>query len=102
MPPTPPSEVFEDTDDLPTGRKARKPAPHVLAALEDSAKRKVGKVHTASEDAINALRKDLTSAEVRKKYEITTETERLANGMHKLKFAAKHKPKPAKPESATG
>jgi hypothetical protein len=92
--------VFEETSVIPTGRKARVVPAHLWTHLEDSAKRRVGKVHTAAPEVIAQLRRDLTSAAVQAKYEVTTATEKLESGMHKMTFAAKRKPKPPNPEAA--
>lgn len=96
-----PEMAFEESTEIPTGRKARSIAQHLWNHLEDSAKRGVAKVSPAmSHEEVAKLRKDLTSAAVQAKYDVTTETQKLDNGLAKLKFAAKRKPKP-KAESAT-
>lgn len=88
----PDEPVFEDSPDLPRGRKARTVSPALEAALEDSAKRNVGKIVTGSEVMIGALLSDLGSASVKRRYVITTETETLDRGKRRLKFSATAKP----------
>lgn len=91
--------VFDDTDDKPSGRKARVVGDQVLAALADSAKRDVAKSVTASPDVIESLRKDLASAVVRAKYEVTTATADMEDGTIRLRFIAVAK-QTAKPEKS--
>jgi hypothetical protein len=86
------SLVFEDSDDKPTGRKARIVPDVVWNALADSAKRDVAKVVNASEDAIAALRRDLASAVVRARYDVTIATASLDGGKMRLRFSAVAKP----------
>lgn len=90
--------VFDDTDDKPTGRKARVVSDVVWAALADSAKRDVAKSVTADPDTIESLRKDLASATVRAKYDVTTATADMEGGKIRLRFiaVAKHADKPEK------
>lgn len=80
--------IFEDTDDIPTGRKARVIKSGVWNALADSAKRHVAKVAILAPDAIDELRKDLASAGVRAKYNVVTSTAALPDGRSKLTFHA--------------
>lgn len=84
--------MFEETTDIPAGRKAREVSRKVWNALADSAKRGIGFRYTADADVIAELRKDLSSAAVRLKYEVTTGTTQLENGQHRLTFSAKAKP----------
>lgn len=86
--------VFEETDAVPAGRKARTIDPILWSALADSAKRGVAFSRTAAENVIDELRKDLSSAAVRAKYDVTTGTAQLEGGLHKLTFAARAKTSP--------
>lgn len=90
--------MFEETATVPVGRKARTVSKELWAALEDSAKRGVAFARTADPDVIDLLRKDLASAAVKAKFDVTTSTAHLENGSHKLTFAAKAKPV-TKPEA---
>ena len=83
--------VFEETDAIPAGRKARVIGQDLWNALADSAKRTVAFARTAAPDVIDELRKDLASAAVKARYDVTTGTAELENGMHKLTFAARAK-----------
>jgi len=89
---TPNPGGFTDSDELPTGRKAREVSEHLMAALADSARRSVAKVREAEPAVIDELRRDLGSAKVRAKYIVTQETEKLKDDLHKLKFSARVKP----------
>lgn len=80
--------VFEDSTTLPKGRKARTVSDALKAALEDSAKRGVGKTVTGSEAMVGVVVSDLGSAWVKKRYVVTTESESLSNGKRKLLFSA--------------
>lgn len=82
---------FEVTDEVPRGRKARQVPPVVLDRLEHSAKHGKAITKTAAPDIIDELRRDLGSAQVRAKYEITMGTEKLTAESHKITFAAKHR-----------
>lgn len=84
--------MFEETTNLPSGRKARTVPDEVWAHLEDAAKRGVGFSRTAAPHVIDDLRKDLGSAAVRAKYHVTLGTEKLSDTRHKLTFSARHKP----------
>lgn len=86
--------IFEETATVPAGRKARAIGQELWNALADSAKRGVAFSRTASAEAIDELRKDLSSAAVRARYEVTTGTAQLEGGMHKLTFAARGKTSP--------
>jgi hypothetical protein len=97
--------MFEETDEIPAGRKARSISPELWDALAKSAANGKAYSRTASETAIDELRKDLGSAAVRAKYDVTTRTQTLENGMHKLTFTARSKtpapaPAPAAAESS--
>lgn len=83
--------IFEETSDIPAGRKAREVSKVVWNALAESAKRNIAFKRTAEADVITELRKDLTSAAVRAKYDVTTGTTQLEDGKHRLTFAAKVK-----------
>lgn len=85
-------DVYEETTELPPGRKPREIGKTLRAKLEESHKRGVGFSRTAEKQAIDDLRKDLTSAAVKAEYIITTATAQLDNGLHKLTFTAKRKP----------
>lgn len=88
---TPPVDEFEETTEVPAGRKARTLSESLAAKLDEAAKRGVAFSRTGSPDVIDELRKDLGSAAVKAKYVVTTATAQLENGMHKLTFSAKHK-----------
>ena len=90
--------MFEETTEVPAGRKVRVIPAELWNALADSAKRSVAFARTAEADVIDDLRKDLSSAAVKARYDVTTGTAQLENGMHKLTFAAKSKTVAAKPE----
>lgn len=89
---TPNPDGFEDTEVLPSGRKAREVSEALWAALADSAKRGVGKAKSAAPGIIDDLRKDLGAAAVRAKYDITQGTEKVNDTLHKLSFSATRKP----------
>lgn len=91
---------FEETEDIPAGRKARVISADLWTALAKSAANGKAFARTASETAIDELRKDLGSAAVRARYEVTTGTAALENGLHKLTFAARAKT-PAAPVAGT-
>lgn len=93
--------VFEDSDVKPSGRKARVVSDALWAALADSAKRDVGKVITGTENSIGELIKDLGSAAVKRRYEVTTDTANLEGGKRKLLFSAIAKPSEKSPASAS-
>jgi hypothetical protein len=82
---------FEETDDIPSGRKARTISQDLWTALGKSAANGKAFARTAAESVIDDLRKDLASAAVRAKYEVTTGTTALENGLHKLTFTARSK-----------
>jgi CMP-2-keto-3-deoxyoctulosonic acid synthetase len=82
---------FEETPNVPRGRKARQVPAIVLDTLERSAKHGKAFAKTAAPDLIDELRRDLGSAAVRTRYEITMGTERISDEKHKLTFAAKHR-----------
>lgn len=85
---------FEDTEEFPSGRKARVITPALWAALESSAKESVAKRATRAADVIEELKKDLASASVRGRYDVTTSTAALENGMVRLTFLAVAKTPP--------
>jgi hypothetical protein len=76
----------------------------VWEKLADSAARSVAFVKTGKPDDIDELRKDLGTAAVRAKYEVTVNTEKVNGNTHKLTFAATAKAvaeAEAEPETAT-
>jgi hypothetical protein len=81
-------EVFEETAEVPTGRKTRVISPARWARLEESAKRGIAFAREAAPEVIAELRKDLMSAAVKAKYDVTTSTAVLENGLHRLTFGA--------------
>lgn len=100
-----PEPVFEESDDLPTGRKARSVPQYLWRGLEESAERVKAKVTPAMHpDNLREVRKHLTSAAVQAKFDVTTETIKTMDhingltraefdkGLQKLKFAAARKP----------
>ncbi len=95
------SEMYEETDIVPAGRKSRVIKPALWQTLADSAKRQKGFARTAAADVIDELRKDLASAAVRAKYDVTTATAVLENGLHKLTFAATEKPETTPDDKVT-
>ena len=94
--------IFEETEDVPSGRKARVISQDLWDALAKSAANGKAFARTAGEAAIEELRKDLSAASVRAKYEVTTGTAALENGLRKLTFRATAKtpaPAPDVPET---
>ena len=91
MPANPQSNGFTETVEIPRGRKARQVPQDLWNVLEDSAKRNVGFAKTAAPNVIDDLRRDLGSAAVRAKYEVTTSTEKINDKQHKLTFSARAK-----------
>jgi ribosomal protein S26 len=85
------NDGFSETDEVPRGRKARQVPEIVLDRLEHSAKHGKAITRTAAPDVIDELRRDLGSAAVRARYEITMGTEKLSDVAHKITFAAKHR-----------
>lgn len=84
-----PSTVdFEETSEIPTGRKARMVSQVLWDKLADSAKRDVGFARQGSAKEIAELRKDLTSAAVKAKYDVTTGTREVEKGVIRLTFKA--------------
>lgn len=98
MPANPADDGFTETKDVPRGRKSRSVPDVVWSKLEDSAARGVAFSKTAKPDVIDELRKDLGTAAVRAKYDVTMNTEKLNERSHKLTFAAKAKAEPPAPE----
>lgn len=80
--------LYEETADLPAGRKSRQIPASLWVKLEESAKRRVGFARTSDPNTIDQLRRDLSSKTVKAKYDITTQTAKLENGLHKLTFSA--------------
>jgi hypothetical protein len=80
--------MFEDSAQMPRGRRARTVSEALKIALEDSAKRGVAKVITGAETLIETVTADLSSAWVRKRYTVTRESEPLPGNRAKLTFAA--------------
>lgn len=87
-PAAPDDAVYEETADLPAGRKTRQIPASLWAKLEESAKRRVGFARTSDPDTIDQLRRDLASKTVKAKYDVSTQTAKLDNGLHKLTFSA--------------
>jgi hypothetical protein len=94
-------EVFEESAEIPTGRKARTISETLRHTLKDAAKRGVAFSRVGSEDEIDELRKDLNSAAVRAEFEVTIGTAHLEDGSHKLTFGAKRKPAPKAAKEGT-
>jgi hypothetical protein len=86
-----PGAMFKETTVIPRGRKARRVSAELWEALEDSAARGVAFSRTDTPEAIDQLRRDLTSAAVRARYDVTTETTHIDDGTEKLAFAAQYK-----------
>lgn len=80
--------VFEDSAEMPSGRKARVVSKALWAALEDSAKRSIAKGITGAADVVDELKKDLGSAAVRAKYDVTTGSAAVDGGKVRLTFSA--------------
>jgi hypothetical protein len=59
--------------------------------LAESATRNVAFTKQGKPDVIDELRKDLGTAAVRAKYEVTVNTEKVNDNTHKLTFAARLK-----------
>lgn len=98
--PNPGNDGFEETAELPRGRKARDVPESVLKRLADSAARNVAFTKQAAPDEIEKLRRDLGSAAVRAKYIVTVATEKVNDTLHKLTFSAKTKPTETPAENA--
>lgn len=98
---TPNPDGFTDSPDLPSGRRARTVSEGLWSALADAAKRGVAKVKEAAPDVIDDLRKDLGAAAVRAKYEITQETVKVNETLHRLRFSAVAKPEAPADDKAT-
>lgn len=89
MPSSPVETGFTETAAIPRGRKARQVPDELWNVLEDSAKRSVGFSKSASPTVIDELRRDLGSAAVRAKYEVTVSTEKVSDKQHRLTFSAR-------------
>lgn len=83
---------FEETSDIPTGRKAREVSDELWKLLAASAERSVAYTKTAPNAEIDELKKDLSTAKVRKAYKVTIETEKVDDNSTRLKFSAVDKP----------
>lgn len=94
------SNGFEETQDVPTGRKAREVSDELWTLLAGSAERGTAWVKTAPNDVIDALKKDLGTAKVRAKYKVTIESEKVDDDTSKLKFSASVKPPAETPVAA--
>jgi hypothetical protein len=92
--------MFEETDDTPAGRKSRTVSPDLMNVLAESAKRGKAFARTADPATIDELRKDLSSAAVRAKYDVTTGTALLESGLVRFTFIAKSKVKAPAPAPA--
>lgn len=90
---------FTETDEVPTGRSARKVSDELWKLLAGSAERGTAWTKTAPAAEIDDLKKDLGTAAVRAKYKVTINTEKGDNGTVKLKFSAVDKP--AEPPAET-
>jgi hypothetical protein len=90
--PVPADDGFTETSELPSGRKARQIPPVVLAKLEESASRNVGFSKTATKREIDELRKDLASAAVKARFDVTTGSKDAGKGLVTLTFSATFKP----------
>jgi hypothetical protein len=86
----PEADVYEEIADVPPGRKSRQVPAELWAKLEESAKRNVGFSRTGSEAVIEQVRRDLNSAAVRAKFEVTTQRSK-ADGRHRIAFGATYK-----------
>ena len=97
MPSNPRDDGFTETKTMPVGRKARSVPDIIWRKLAESASRSVAFTKSGTPDVIDNLRKDLSAAAVRAKYEVTVGTERVSDTVHKLTFAARAKavPEPA-------
>jgi hypothetical protein len=91
MPANPADDGFTETKDIPRGRKSRSVPDLVWAKLAESATRNVAFVKTGKPDEVDELRKDLGTAAVRAKYEVTVNTDKVSDKLHKLTFAARAK-----------
>ena len=94
MPSNPRDDGFTETKTMPVGRKARSVPDVIWRKLADSASRSVAFTKSGPPDVIDNLRKDLSAAAVRAKYEVTVGTERVSDTVHKLTFAARAKAVP--------
>lgn len=79
---------FEETKEVPTGRKAREVSDELWEVLAASADRGTAFTKTAPPGVIDELKKDLGTAKVRAKYKVTMETEKVDDNTSKLKFSA--------------
>jgi hypothetical protein len=82
------TDGFTETTELPTGRKARMIPTAVWDRLEESARRRVGFSKTGSKKVIDELRKDLASAAVKAKFDVTTGSKDAGKGQITLTFSA--------------
>lgn len=95
------SNGFEETPDIPTGRKSREVSDELWALLAGSAERSTAWTKTAPNAVIDELKKDLATAKVRAKYKVTIESEKVDDDTTRLKFSASVKPEtPAEPATA--
>jgi hypothetical protein len=94
VPSNPRDDGFTETKTMPVGRKARSVPDVIWRKLADSASRSVAFTKSGPPDVIDNLRKDLSAAAVRAKYEVTVGTERVSDTVHKLTFAARAKAVP--------
>lgn len=100
--PDPPStDGFEETAEIPPGRKARIVPDELWVRLARSAAANVGFTKTAAPDVIDELRKDLSAAAVRAKYEVTVQTVKVNDTAHKLTFSARVKEIPVSADTET-
>lgn len=86
--------TFTDTELVaPRGRTGMTIPREVTEALEDSAKRGIGKLHKGNEAAVTELRRLLNSSHVKRRFRVNTEVVKNGNGIVTgLKFSAQLKP----------
>lgn len=105
MPANPADDGFKESKEIPRGRKSRQVPDIIWAKLADSAARNVAFSKTGKPDVIDELRKDLGTAAVRAKYEVTVNTNKVNDHSHELTFAARLKavtePEPEPATAAT-
>jgi transposase len=100
MPANPRDDGFVETEEMPRGRKARAVPEIIWTKLEESARRQIAFTKTGKPDEIDELKKDLSAASVKAKYEVTTESRKVSDKVHELKFSAKHRAQVAAEQEA--
>jgi len=83
--------MWEESADIPPGRRSRQVPAELWEKLDESAKRQVAFARTGTEAVIEQVRRDLGSAAVRAKYEVTTQRTKVEGGKHRISFAAQYK-----------